>query len=162
LLPFLVWTSRDYGATWDEQARDGYGRRVLEYWSGRRPLSDFKADSSRWYGGLFDMTAVLAQGQINAGRFVVRHRVNAVFGWLGIAVTTLVARRLFGSWAGLLALLLLALSPRYFADAMNNPKDLPFAALSMVTVYYLTNIRRTWPYLTWADAVKLGLRSHCP
>ena len=162
LLPFMMWMSRDYGVTWDERARDTHGRRVIDYWNGRRSIDAFKVNGSHLYGGLFDVICVLAERRAETNDFVVRHRINAAFGWLGIALCTLLARRLFGARTGLLALILLALSPRYFGEAMNNPKDLPFAALSLVPLYQFTRIRREWPYLTWVEAAWLGVAIALP
>jgi hypothetical protein len=162
LLPLMVWISHDYGATWDEPRRHQHGIRVVEYWNGERGIRSFKTNGSHLYGGLFDILCVYAERHVNGDRYVLRHRLNATFGWIGILATTLVARRLFGASAGLLALLLLTLSPRYFGDAMNNPKDLPFAALTMVAVYQLTRLRPQWPYLTWTDAGLLGLAIALP
>ena len=58
-------------------------------------------------------------------------------------------------------MVLLAASPRYFAHSMNNPKDLPFAAMSVMVLYCLSRLSPRWPYLTVgtgaALAVALGL-----
>jgi hypothetical protein len=56
---------------------------------------------------------------------------------------------------------LLASSPRYFAHSMNNPKDLPFAAMSVVALYCMSRLSSRWPYVTVgagaAVALALGL-----
>ena len=64
-------------------------------------------------------------------------------------------------------MILLSTSPRYFADSMNNPKDLPFAAAAIVALYYLSTIYPRWPYLapwttlkiTFALALALNMRA---
>jgi hypothetical protein len=113
------------------------------------------------YPGLFDLIAAWTERQFDIDRYIVRHRINAVFGWIGILFTGLLARRLFGPWCGILAAILLASSPRYFGHSMNNPKDLPFAAMSVMAVYWLSRLSPRWPYLTAgigaALAVSLGL-----
>ena len=63
----------------------------------------------------------------SAGPLCRASRAQRVFGWLGIVACYLLAARLGGPSAGLLAVVLLAVTPRYWGDAMNNPKDLPFA-----------------------------------
>ena len=52
-------------------------------------------------------------------------------------------------------MILLAASPRYFADSMNNPKDLPFAAMSVAALYYFSTISPTWPYISRGTAIKI-------
>jgi hypothetical protein len=40
---------------------------------------------------------------------------------------------------------------------MNNPKDLPFAALSMVALYYISTVSRRWPYITFTTGSKIAI-----
>ena len=92
-----------------------------------------------------------------AGRYVIRHGLDAMFGWLGIVYLGRLAGRWFGGWSGVLALALLVLSPRYFAHSMNNPKDLPFAAMTVVGLYYISTISPRWPYLTRGQILKIAI-----
>ena len=82
--------------------------------------------------------------------------VNAAFGWVGVLVAFALARRLAGVRAAWLTALLLIAMPRYVADSMNNPKDLPFAVLMLAGYYYILTIRDEFPYLTWLHVLKLG------
>jgi len=82
--------------------------------------------------------------------------VNAVFGWTGVVFAFLMARRFFGVRAGWLAAALLACMPRYMADSMNNPKDLPFAVLMLAASYYILSVKEHSPYFSWPHALKLG------
>ena len=78
-----------------------------------------------------------------------------MFGWVGVLYCGRLAARLFGPWSGVLALVLLAASPRYFADSMNNPKDLPFAAMTVMALYYISGVSTRWPYVSRSTAVKI-------
>ena len=40
---------------------------------------------------------------------------------------------------------------------MNNPKDLPFAAMSVAALYYISTVSPRWPYLPLGTAVKIAL-----
>ena len=159
LLPIMVTASVDFGMTWDEMDRHKNGRAILDYYQGEVPRA--KAHYGTMYPGLFDVIPAWLETRYDVDRYVLRHRVNAVFGWVGILFTGLLASRLFGPWSGILALILLAASPRYFAHSMNNPKDLPFAAMSVMVLYCLSRLSPRWPYLTVgtgaALAVALGL-----
>jgi hypothetical protein len=159
LLPLMVSASRDFGATWDESDRHENGRRVLEYFQGSRTREE--AHWGTMYPALFDVIPAWLEQHVDADRYVIRHRVNAVFGWIGLLFSGLLALRLFGSSTAILAVILLATSPRYFAHSMNNPKDLPFAAMSVVALYGMSFVSPQWPYVTAgagaAVAVGLGL-----
>lgn len=152
LLPLMVLLSSDYGVTWDEESRQTYGEKIWQFYEGR-PIGTY----SHLYGGLFDLTAVALQKQLPLNRWAVRHGLNAVFGWLGILACYVLARRLGGPMAGLLAMILLAVSPRYWGDAMNNPKDLPFATCATAALAVMAGIPARYPFLTLGRVLSLGV-----
>ena len=153
----MVLASFDFGVTWDEDSRNTYGHKVLDFLRGMRTRDDFRATGGHLYPGLFDTICAALELVVPANRWVVRHVVTAIVGWVGIVYTGRLAARLFGSWAGVIALGLLALSPRYFGHSMNNPKDLPFAALSMVALYYISTISHRWPYISLSTGSKIAV-----
>ena len=155
LLPIMVLASFDFGVTWDENARHEYGEHIWEFFSGLRSRSSFVEDGGHLYGGLFDVICVAVERWLPLNRYVLRHAINAIVGWVGVMYCGRLAARLFGTWAGVLAMILLAASPRYFADSMNNPKDLPFAAMTVVALYYISTVSATWPYLSRGTAIKI-------
>jgi hypothetical protein len=157
LLPVMVLASFDFGVTWDEKSRHFYGELIWQFFSGSRSRASFTETGGHLYGGLFDVICVAVEKWLPGNRYVLRHAVNATFGWIGVVYCGRLAARLFGRWAGVLAMVLLAASPRYFADSMNNPKDLPFAALSVVALYYISTISPRWPYLSWTTAAKIAV-----
>lgn len=156
LLPFMVRASYDFGVTWDERSRHAYGEMVWQFMRGLRPRQDFLVeDGGNFYGGMFDALCAALEQYIPANRYVVRHGLNAVFGWIGIFYTGRLAGQLFGRWPGLLAMVLLTVSPRYLGDAMNNPKDLPFAATSVAALYYTATVSRAFPYISRGTGIGL-------
>ena len=155
LLPFMVRASINFGMTWDEMDRHANGVAILEYYLGHVPREE--AHYGTMYPGLFDLIAAWTERQFDIDRYIVRHRINAVFGWIGILFTGLLAGRLFGPWCGILAVILLASSPRYFGHSMNNPKDLPFAAMSAMALYWLSRLSPCWPYLTAGTGAALAV-----
>ncbi len=85
LLPLMVLLSPDYGVTWDERNRQAYGEKVWQFYEGRVPPDHFRTDptGAHLYSAFFDLTAVALEKVIPLDRYVVRHALNAVFGWLG-------------------------------------------------------------------------------
>jgi len=159
LLVVMVALSRDFGFTWDERFQQKYGEELWDYYHGRLPRTSFDTDFGMQYlyAGGFEFATVVAQHLVRADTYVVRHAVNAVTGWVGIVCCGLLAGALWGSRAGWLAAILLTLSPRYFADAMNNPKDAPFAAFAMLSIAIALTMPRRPPYLTWTRTAALAL-----
>ena len=160
LLPLMLVLSRDFGFTWDEKTHQLYGERVWRFLIEGRDDDWFRPGENLFiylHGGLFDTICVALQRVLPAEGWMTRHYVNAAFGWLGILYLGRLGRLLAGPGTGLLAMVLLTLSPRYFADAMNNPKDLPLAALLTVALYYLMRLSPGYPYLGWRLAVPLAL-----
>ena len=157
LLPLMILLSHDFGVTWDEPVRQGFGKLIVEYYQGKVGISRFQSDGARLYGGLFDVTAVGLQSVLPFDPYVVRHAWNACFGWLGIVACAALAARMAGPWAGLLAALFAATAPRYLAHSMNNPKDIPFAALAAWSLYAMSRVRFTYPYLPPGLAVATGV-----
>ena len=158
LLPLMILASAHFGVTWDEKPRHRYGELIWEFFRGERDRASFTEDGGHLYGGLFDVICVALERWLPGGnRYVIRHALNATFGWIGVLYLGRLATRLFGTWAGVLAMVLLAASPRYFADSMNDPKDLPFAALTVVALYYFSTVSPTWPYFSRATAIKIAI-----
>jgi hypothetical protein len=158
LLPVMVLASFDFGVTWDEKSRHRYGELIWEFFRGLRARNTtYVEDGGHLYGGLFDTICAAAEKYVPVNRYVLRHAINAAFGWAGAVYVGRLAGRLFGQWAGVLALMLVATSPRYLADSMNNPKDLPFAAATAAALYYCSTMSPRWPYLSRSTAIKIIL-----
>lgn len=159
LLPIMILSSFDFGVTWDEKDRRRYGHLVWEFLHGLRSRAAFAETGGHVYPGLFDTICAAFETWLpeRFNSYVLRHTINATFGWIGAVFCGRLAARFFGTWSGVLAMVLLALSPRYFADSMNNPKDLPFAALSVTALYYISTVSPRWPYLSGPTAVKIAI-----
>lgn len=158
LLLAMLAMSRDFGATWDERALQKYGEEVWEYFAGRRALDQIQTvtfANGRIYGAFVEVLNVAVQHLVPANVYVVRHAVNAAFGWAGIVFVFLLASKLFGRGAGWIAAALLVSMPRYVAESMNNAKDLPFAVLMLVGLYYILTLQPRYPYFSWSHALRL-------
>jgi Dolichyl-phosphate-mannose-protein mannosyltransferase len=151
-------TFRDYGVTWDEDVHTWYGVFALDYY-----LSFFSDDRAlRWlnlynYGAAFDMVAAAFNELSPLGTYETRHLLNAAVGLFGFYGCWKLGRVLGGPRAGFLAALFLALTPNYYGQMFNNPKDVPFAVASVWAIYYMVRIIPRLPAPPLRLVVKLGI-----
>jgi hypothetical protein len=155
LLPLLLWMSLDFGVTLDEGRRQANGERIWRLYRG--DIVPPVTANENLHGGLFDVLAVGLQQILPLEPYNVRHLLNAVFGWIGIACCGMVVARLAGWRAAAISLVLLAGLPPYVGHAMNNPKDAPFAALATAALLVIASLPRQFPYLPLRHAVVLGV-----
>src|SRR4051794_1743329 len=134
-------TFRDYGVTWDEDVHFYYGFKVLDFYlSLGRDTSYLGFENLYTYGAGFDLLTAALSRVSPLGAWETRHLVDALIGLCGIVGTWRVARLLAGPRAGLLAALLLALTPNYYGHMFNNPKDIPFATALIWSLYYIARL----------------------
>jgi len=158
LLILALVTFQDYGVTWDEDAQNWYGVAVLNYYlSGFTDHSYMRLYDLFYYGSIFDTVAAALNHVSPFGTFETRHLLNALIGIVGIVGTWKLGRSLGGPRAGFVAALFLALTPNYYGQMFNNPKDVPFAASMVWALYYLVCAIRQLPRPDWRWGVKLGL-----
>lgn len=90
--------------------------------------------------------------------FDVRHFLNVIFGLLGLWGTWRVGRMIGGGFVGLAAMLLLAITPMYYGHMFNNPRDIPFAAGVIWSLYYMGKVFMAYPpRVRWSLIIKLAL-----
>lgn len=112
------------------------------------------------YGSSFDTFTTILGYYLNVDdQMQFRHLWNSIFGFLCVLFTALVVRRLtHGNWAfAWLSMLIMLLMPRFFGEAMNNPKDVPFALGYIMSLYYAIRMFQNWPEFRWNDAIGLVL-----
>src|SRR5258708_474032 len=143
----VLLTFRSYGVTWDEDMQRWYGDLVLDHylsWIGlAKPphwLALYSYGDLYNYGAVFDMAASALNRFSPLGVFETRHLLNAIVGLMGIAGAWKLGVRLGGARAGFFAALFLLLTPNYYGQMFNNPKDIPFAVGFIWATYYLVRI----------------------
>jgi tetratricopeptide (TPR) repeat protein len=112
------------------------------------------------YGSSFDtFTTILGHWFGVKDIMSFRHFWNAIFGFLVAFYAGLIARRLTkGNWGwATLAMISVILMPRFFGEAMNNPKDIPFALGYVMSLYYAIKTFQSWPNFRWNSALGLVL-----
>lgn len=151
-------TFRDYGVTWDEDAHNWYGIFVLNYY-----LSCFGDKTAlHWrdlynYGAIFDTTAAALNWISPLGVYETRHLLNALVGILGLVGCCKLGQALGGSRVGLIATLFLLLTPNYYGQMFNNPKDIPFAVGVVWSTYYMVRLVPLLPRPPIDPLIKLGV-----
>lgn len=160
----MVLLSFDYGIIWDEWIQSQYGKLVLRFiLTGGAAQECLTFGKTMYlYGGLFDTVTAAIYGLLSGNLhaiasahtlqdlvlpyyFETRHVINALFGFTAILFSGLLGKEL-GSWrTAFLSLLFVLFSPRFFGNAMNNPKDIPFAMGYIMSLYAMVRFFKAWP-----------------
>jgi hypothetical protein len=154
----IALTFTDYGVTWDEDVHNWYGYFALDYY-----LSLFADQRAlNWlnlynYGAAFDMVAAALNKFSPLGVYETRHLLNGLVGLFGLTGCWKLGRALGGPRAGLIALVLLLLTPNYYGQMFNNPKDIPFAVGGVWAIYYMVRILPALPRPPLRLLIKMGL-----
>ena len=154
----VLLTFTDYGVTWDEDVHNWYGVFALDYYLSL--FSDQRA--MHWlnlynYGAAFDMIAAALNRLSPLGVYETRHLLNAAFGILGLIGCRKLGRTLGGPRVGFIALLFLLLTPNYYGQMFNNPKDIPFAVGGVWALYYMVRVLPVLPRPPLRLLCKMGL-----
>jgi hypothetical protein len=110
-----------------------------------------------YYGGGFDVAAALAAKVSPFTLFETRRLVGALIGIVGLAATWRLGRRLGGSIAGLIALVLLAACPIYDGHMYINAKDAPFAVAMIVLLLALVHVFEQYPEPSPRSVASVGI-----
>ena len=156
----VIATFTDYGVTWDEDVHNWYGVFVLDYYlSGFRDLRSLHWGDLYNYGAAFDLTAAALNYISPFGTYETRHLLNGLVGVLGLIGVAKLGRTLGGPRAGFLAALFLVLTPNYYGQMFNNPKDVPFAVGMLWAMYYLVRLIPVLPRPSLSLVARFGLAS---
>ncbi len=112
------------------------------------------------YGSSFDtFTTILGHWMGVEDYMGFRHWWNAFFGFLTILYTALIVKKLTrGSWLyAWSSLLIMLFMPRFFGEAMNNPKDVPFALGYVMSLYYALKLFGNGGNYSWNNLLGLVL-----
>ena len=120
----------DYGIPADEPAQNRYGNRLVRWYASLgQDDSAVTHDDNRYAGGLFEIAVQTSRRVSPLGVYETRHLVNAAFGLVGVCAAWWIGVQLAGPAGGLLAALVLALTPLFWGNAFNDPRHVPFASL---------------------------------
>ncbi len=115
----------------------------------------------RYYGCAFDYFAVgtnkLLGTENGLHEFDVRHFFSQTFGICILLFAGLIARKLAGWRAAVIALWLLFLSPSFFGHVYINTKDIPFCLGYVASLYFIIGFLQELPNPTWRTSTCLML-----
>lgn len=153
VLVVMVALSFGVGINADDKFQIDYSQKLVNYYGtfGKDTAAlNIPEGNMHLYGGFFEVVTgftnkALGYGQLEIGYHHVRHATSAVLGWVAILCAGLLARLIGGGQAGLITLLIMALSPRFIGDSLMNPKDIPFAAGYMMALYNMAAVYNRMP-----------------
>ncbi len=163
LLLVMTTVSHQYGITGDENVHRMYGHDIIDFYAtlGKNNVAATTAGADSImvnYGGFYDGTAtLLAKAMPSVSEWDVRHFWNSIFGFVAMLCAGLVAVEVAGWQAGLLTLIFMALSPRFFGESMNNPKDITMAAGYMLSYIFIIKFLKQLPRPSFKIAMGLGI-----
>ena len=110
------------------------------------------------YGQLIDNIAHGITILFNVDDYMaLRHALNSIVGWLAILFVGLFVKRVAGWRAGVFAIILMIVSPRFIGHSFNNLKDIPFAAASMMSIYYIVKFLDELPKRKISTMIMLAI-----
>lgn len=157
---------KDYGVSWDESIDRVNGlvnaKYILEHvapdWTANQPIFDYVPDFYTYlendHGPIFHLPLAfweVARGGVESRVYYhVRHLCIFLTFVLGVWALYKLGDTRFKNWQlGLLGGTLLVLSPRLFADAFYNGKDLVFTGVFTLGIYTLVRLLQR-PTVAWA------------
>jgi tetratricopeptide (TPR) repeat protein len=141
ILGLMLLVSRRAGVTCDEVLHFNHSVNVYDYYatSGRdQSALNTPVTHLQYYGQSFDNLVTILIKWFNIDDvYGFRHIMSTLAGWLVILITALFAVRIEGYGAGILVMVLFAVSPTFLGHAQNNLKDVPFALGYIAGLYYI-------------------------
>jgi Dolichyl-phosphate-mannose-protein mannosyltransferase len=152
------------GITGDDIVVNEYGKEILKFITGfgsydynyEHPLPKaFDRDLViQYYGGLFSVICVLVNKISPFAEYTTIHFLNALSGALATFFAAKICKRYISESAAVICVWLMFLSPFWLGNAMNNPKDTPFAATYIIAIYlifiHIENLNKpNWKQYIW-------------
>lgn len=149
---FFGWLGTQSGINGDEDVQVQYAQDMMKWYATMgEDTSCYTSPKGpiKYYGALFELTTHLTSKTLgitpdDASYHTVRHLWNSVFGWVALLFTGLILWALAGPRAGIAGVLLLGLTPLFAGHAAMNPKDIPFTAGFVMSLYGVLRLFQRW------------------
>jgi len=161
LLPLFIVLSLDFPINIDEPLHYNHSKKVLEWYrtfGEKKKCLDTPWSNLKYYGQSVDnLTALINSGLTGIDEYKVRHITGAVFGWLFVLFTSLMAFEISGRFrTAILAGLALMLIPSVMGQYCNNLKDITFGAGYVFAIWSLIRFIKRMPLVPWGNAILLS------
>ncbi|MBC2595122.1 hypothetical protein H5P28_12715 [Ruficoccus amylovorans] len=149
----------DYGMSWDEFFRWKGGQEKLLYYKVLLSGGDAQAvlPSKDLYPGLFDLTLAAANEVLPFGLLALGHGLSLALGVGAVAGAWAIGRLLGGARLAFWCAFFLLMIPRFYGHMFFNPKDIPFAAGMVWSLYFLLRWGRWLPTPRLGASLALGV-----
>jgi hypothetical protein len=141
LLGFMLLLTRRAGVTCDEILHYNQSVSVYNYFAtlGKdQSALNTPVTHLQYYGQSYDnIITILTKWFGIEDIYTFRNIMSAFAGWLTVLMTAIFAIWLEGYGAGLLVLILFAVSPTFLGHSQNNLKDIPFALGYIAGIFYI-------------------------
>lgn len=154
---------RDAGDSGDEGPHRTQAYKVYDYYTtfgkDTAAITPSEPDyNNPYYGQLADnISAFISKTFHVEDDYAIRHHVNSLFGWLMFFFAALIAYRLAGWRAATFVFILMFFSPRLLGHSFNNLKDVPFASMMTMALYYMVRLIQEFPEIKIRTAIMLAL-----
>jgi hypothetical protein len=161
----LAFTWNDSGPRFDENNHLIYGDSLWRYYA--TGLRRFTRVLDTPYSGGFDLVGKAFRVCLpNLTAYEAIHLFGGIVAFVGLIGAWKLGRLLMGPRGAFWTLLLLGVTPQYYAHAFNNPKDVPFAVGYVWALYFLFSVvarfpdapRRLWLWLGVSIGASLSVR----
>ncbi len=151
---FVLILSKDFALSGDEYIHREQAQLVWDYFlEGDEAALHQPETFLHFYGQSFDFFMAGLERLFNpSDPYRMRHFFNALFGMLTVLFGGLIGRRMSGTLVGVVTMLVLLTTPRFFGHMMNNPLDIPFALGYTAGIYFILRLsapsNKSRPWLT--------------
>lgn len=159
-----IFTVKDYGESWDEAQIFDYAHysiQAYQYILHPKDLPLFVRDFN-YYGPAYFMVAdissrLISQLEPAISIITARHFVYFITSLLGILALYLLSRRWMSKWAAFGVTLLFITQPLIWGHSFINPKDIPFMAFFLISIYLGFQMVDAAPNSNWKQIVPAGI-----
>ncbi len=152
------------GVNEDEKFHYSYVDGLMDYYGSggeKKDILDLEFGKIVLYGGFVDILTgvgnkILGFEQGTKGYGAFRHIIIGLIGLLAFLFAGLLGKRIGGWRVGILAMIILFLSPRFLGHSGINPRDLPFASGYIMSIYFMVKFFGEIPKVSWKTVVGLG------
>jgi tetratricopeptide (TPR) repeat protein len=159
ILFLMLLTSSDAGISCDEVLHYNHSLSVYNYFAtaGNDQSALNTPDTHlKYYGQSYDnLVTILTKWFHIENVYGFRHIMSTFAGWLTIMATALFAIWLAGYRAGILVIILFAVSPTFIGHSQNNLKDIPFALGYISGIYYINKFMVSGRKISLRDSLLL-------